>query len=384
MKRATLLFLAALAAGCGPGARDPAFDPTARVGEALTVCPSGATLPGIDVSHWDGTIDWGQVADAGQAFAFMKATEGVSFTDPAFATNWQQAGAAGVPRSAYHFFRASVDPTQQAQYFLGVIGPQASGDLPPMLDLETLDGQSGSVVGSTALTWLAYVKQQTGRAPIVYTSASFMSQLGNPAGFADYPLFVANWGVTCPNVPAPWSGWVFWQYTDSATVPGVPRPNATDADKFNGDAAALTALLDAGPPAATDAGSSTPDAGAVDGGSSSVDAGSSSGTTTGGTTTGTSTTTTGTSTTTTGGSTSTTTTGTSTGTSGTGATTGGTTSSGATSSSTGGAASSGGGAAHASSGAKAGGCGSTSGDGATSLFAIAALTLLWRRRALAR
>src|SRR5205823_168682 len=105
-----------------------------------------------------------------------------------------------------------------------------------------------------------------------YTSASFMSGIGNPSGFAEYPLFVAHWGVSCPNIPAPWSDWAFWQFTDSATVPGVPDPGATDADEFNGDASMFLAWLDAGSPASADAGPADAgptetDGGPADGGS---------------------------------------------------------------------------------------------------------------------
>ena len=284
MKRAWLL-AALVVAGCGRPERDPAFDPTAT-DQALSVCANGTTVPGIDVSHWDGTIDWGQVADGGQTFVFMKATEGTGFTDPEFAANWQGAKAAGVARGAYHFFHSNVDPIQQADYFLSVAGNDFSHDLPPMLDLEVTDNSTNAVVASTALAWLQHVQEVTGRAPVVYTSARFMNSIGNPSGFEAYPLFVANWQVTCPNVPTPWTGWVFWQSTDSETVSGISGASAVDGDSFNGDLAGLIALTDGGPPpvivdagpATTSSSSSSSSSGSSSSSSSSSGTGTSTGT----------------------------------------------------------------------------------------------------------
>ena len=81
---------------------------------AVELCPTGPVVQGVDVSHYDGTIDWVKAHASGIDFAFMKATESTDFIDPNFATNWQAAAAAGVIRGAYHFFRPEVDPVAQA------------------------------------------------------------------------------------------------------------------------------------------------------------------------------------------------------------------------------------------------------------------------------
>ncbi|MBS2030181.1 MAG: hypothetical protein JST54_19920 [Deltaproteobacteria bacterium] len=373
MKRAWLL-AALVVAGCGRPERDPAFDPTSTsTDQALTVCAAGTTVPGIDVSHWDGTINWPQVADGGQTFVFMKATEGTGFTDPQFATNWQGAKAAGVARGAYHFFHSNMDPIQQADFFLSVAGNDFSHDLPPMLDLEVTDNSTSAVVASTALAWLQHVQEQTGRAPVVYTSARFMTSIGNPSGFEAYPLFVANWQVTCPNVPTPWTNWVFWQSTDAETVPGISGTGNVDGDSFNGDLAGLIALTDGGPPPAVDAGPATTSTSTTTTtGTTSTSSGSTTTGTTGSSSTSTSTTTT--TTTTTGGSTTgTTTAGSTTGTS----TTGISTTAGVTSTSGSGAPDAGSGASTKKSGC---GCGSSgSADALSVLFAILGLAALGRR-----
>src|SRR6185437_15314089 len=127
--RFALLFGALVLAACGPYEDDPSLG-TAT--EAIT-CPTGATLQGADVSHYQGTIAWPSV---GVSFAVAKATEGTGYTDPDFAKNWSGMKAAGVVRGAYHYIHCDIDPTQQAQYFLGVLssaGGLQAGDLPPAL-----------------------------------------------------------------------------------------------------------------------------------------------------------------------------------------------------------------------------------------------------------
>jgi lysozyme len=253
-------------AGCVGG-------PIGSVQSAQQLCASGAVTQGIDVSHYEGTIDWAAVHAAGIDFAFMKATENIDFVDPQFATNWQAAGAAGVIRGAYHFFRPEVDPVAQADYFVAHAGVPAAGDLPLTLDLEVTDTDSVAAAAQSALQFLARVAATTGRTPIVYTSASFMdSTLGSPAGFGGYTLWVANWQVSCPSMPSAWSDWRFWQKADNGTVAGISGTANVDLDEFNGSLAELQTFAGGG--ADADAGSASGDGGAVvDAGSSAPDLG---------------------------------------------------------------------------------------------------------------
>src|SRR5262249_5104026 len=87
-----------------------------------TVCAGSSTLEGVDVSHWDGAIDWSKVAGSGRAFAIAKATEGTSFLDPQFHTNWTGMKSAGLVRGAYHFFRPADSGVAQADWFLSSVG----------------------------------------------------------------------------------------------------------------------------------------------------------------------------------------------------------------------------------------------------------------------
>lgn len=195
-------------------------------------------LQGIDVSHYQGTIDWNQVRSVGTQFAFIKALEGITSTDPEFPTNWRGAKAAGLLCGAYHFYWPGDDPNQQAEAFLSIYQP-SPGDLPPVLDIETTHDQSPSSVVQGIQVWLSAVEARVGVRPILYTDPSFWKSLGDPP-FGAYPLWVADYGVTSPTVPAGWANWTFWQTSQSGSVAGVP--STVDLDLFQGSLADLQAL----------------------------------------------------------------------------------------------------------------------------------------------
>ncbi|HEX9101628.1 MAG TPA: GH25 family lysozyme [Polyangia bacterium] len=220
------------------------------------MCADGPVVKGMDVSHYDGTIDWAQAKASGIDFAFIKATENTSFVDPDFATNWKAAGAAGVIRGAYHFFRPEVDAVAQADFFVATAGVPARGDLPLALDLEVTDGIAGATVATGARQFLARVQATTGRVPVIYTSASFWMTMGSPAatGFSDAALWVANWTTGCPALPPAWSRWTFWQNTATGTVPGIAGTANVDLDQFNGSLAALQGYVDPGADGGVDGG----------------------------------------------------------------------------------------------------------------------------------
>jgi MYXO-CTERM domain-containing protein len=233
--RTTWLILVLSSAGCL--APPPGDEKVGSIGEAATVCAAGATVTGIDVSGYQGTVNWSQVAASGRKFGIAKATEGTNFIDSTFATNWSEMKKAGIIRSAYHFFHPGDDPTAQADYFVKTVGALDAGDLPLMLDLEVTDNVAGATVAANAITFLKRVETLTGKKPIVYTYPGFWSQIGNPGGFNGYPLNIANYGVSCPDVIGQWGTWVMWQYSSTGSVSGVS--GQVDEDYFNGDLAAL-------------------------------------------------------------------------------------------------------------------------------------------------
>jgi lysozyme len=195
---------------------------------------------GIDVSHYQGTVDWNTVKSAGVSFAFAKATESTSYVDSQFKTNWQTMKAAGLLRGAYHFFQAVNDATAQAQNFIKTVGVLDPTDLPPVLDIESAGGATSSTIIRGTQTWLNAVEQGLGRKPMIYTNASFWNQyLTNQ--FGTYPLWIANYGVTAPKIPNGWSQWNFWQYSQTGKVQGVS--GSVDTDWYNGTYADLLAFL---------------------------------------------------------------------------------------------------------------------------------------------
>lgn len=196
--------------------------------------PHGGPIRGIDVSHYQGNIDWVAKQAAGNRFASIKATEGASYVDPKFQRNKKVAGDVGLIRGAYHFFHANVDPIEQAKHFIATAGPFAVGDLPPLFDWESHDGVRASVQKANALKWLKYVEKASGVRPIIYASPGFLEPLGDLSDFAGYPLWIAHYGVSKPRIPAPWKSWTFWQYTDRG---------GSDMDYFNGSVEELRAFV---------------------------------------------------------------------------------------------------------------------------------------------
>jgi lysozyme len=196
-------------------------------------------VQGIDVSHAQQTVDWNEVRQAGKVFVFIKATDGITYTDPLFAANWSGAKAAGLLRGAYHFYETNDDPAAQAENFLNVVKLEP-GDLPPVVDIErTKGGESAGQIVRDLQTWLDMIERATGRVPILYTGPGYWDSLGTSA-FGRYPLWVAEYGVQSPKLPAGWASWAFWQFSESGTVAGIA--GAVDLDLFNGSLAELQAL----------------------------------------------------------------------------------------------------------------------------------------------
>jgi len=232
------LFLAACGGGADPGGFG---ESTGASGSDIKSCASGQTVEGIDVSKWDGTVNWKSVKAAGKAFAFIRVSDGVNSPDGTFATNWKNAKAAGIYRGVYQYFEPSQDPTAQAKLLLNALGSDL-GELPAVIDVETTDGESASTIRSRVNTWSSVVAKGTGRTPIVYVSPGFWPSVGGTKESDN--LWVANWGVSCPTMPSAWSSWVFWQYSDTGSVSGIS--GQVDLNRFNGSLADLAAFANGG------------------------------------------------------------------------------------------------------------------------------------------
>ncbi|WP_025685336.1 GH25 family lysozyme [Paenibacillus maysiensis] len=199
------------------------------------VISSDGHAQGIDVSHYNGTIDWQQVAAAGKTFAFIKATEGTTYQDNQFLANVQGARDASILVGAYHFLNATTTDgaRQEAANFARAL-ESAGGrlDLPPVLDYENNPkGLSPAQISEVAHAFLDETEKLTGRLPIVYTGNVFASKF-DPT-FSMYKLWVARYSTTQKPTAVPaWDNWWAWQYSSTGSVPGI-RGNV-DLDEFNG------------------------------------------------------------------------------------------------------------------------------------------------------
>lgn len=199
---------------------------------------SSTRISGIDVSYYQGNVDWPSVRNAGAVFAIARATYGSTKVDPQFSTYWPAIKNAQLIRGAYHFFLASQDPEEQANLFIKTVGTLSEGDLPPTLDVEADSGTSSSLV-SDVQTWLNLVEQKLGMTPIIYTAPSYWNDNLN-SSFSKYPLWVAEYGVSTPKSVNGWSNWTFWQHSQSGSINGIS--GTVDQDYFNGSSNDLQAF----------------------------------------------------------------------------------------------------------------------------------------------
>lgn len=198
--------------------------------------PSAYAVHGIDVSRWQGAIDWPAVRAAGIAFAYIKATEGGDRVDPAFPDNWQGAAHAGLPRGAYHFYYFCRPAIEQAQWFIQHV-PRDPAALPHVLDLEWNHRSptctmrpDPATVRAEATRFLDILTAHYGQRPVIYTTPDFYREtgIGTLSGTEFWLRSVADH----PSTVYPGQRWSFWQYTGTGIVPGVRGP--VDINVFAG------------------------------------------------------------------------------------------------------------------------------------------------------
>jgi len=217
-----------------PQATEPAPTPVAQADTVASVVQADATtapgpILGLDVSMWQGEIDWQAVAAAGYRFVIIKASEGLNYVDPCFAANWDGAKQAGLLVSAYHVFWPTLSGEKQAKHFLDTLG-ERKADFPLAVDVERR-GASNS--GAAVEAFLLIVKEADGRNPLVYTAQGvWNAAVGWAPGWHCYPLWVADYDAASPAMPAGWDDWAIWQYSNKGSVPGIE--GHVDLDMFQG------------------------------------------------------------------------------------------------------------------------------------------------------
>ncbi|MEM6374930.1 MAG: GH25 family lysozyme [Pseudomonadota bacterium] len=200
--------------------------------------PSSYPVHGLDVSRFQGQIDWQKVRRAGIEFAFLKATEGGDLLDPRFSENWREARRAGIARGAYHFYYFCTPPDVQARWFIRNV-PRQNTALPPVLDLEwnpfspTCTRRTpGAEVRRQARIFMDLVEAHYGKRPIIYTTVEFYRQ--TDLGQLREEFWLRSTAQT-PDKTYPGQSWSFWQYTGTGLMPGVSGD--VDINVFGGSRA---------------------------------------------------------------------------------------------------------------------------------------------------
>jgi len=213
---------------------------------SATPAQAATVTYGLDVSSYQGNVNWAAQWNAGARFAYIKATEGTYYTNPYFAQQYNGSYNVGMIRGAYHF--ATPDTTSgaaQANYFVDHGGGWSKDGktLPGALDMEynpygaTCYGLSAGAMVNWIKSFSSTYTSRTGRDPVIYTSTSWWKTCtGNSAAFGGVnPLWIPRYGSSVGELPAGWGFHTIWQYTSTG-------PTVGDHNKFNGAMDRLQAL----------------------------------------------------------------------------------------------------------------------------------------------
>lgn len=197
--------------------------------------PEGYEIHGIDISHYQGDIDWhtlkneGTIKNCPIRFVMIKATEGATKIDENFEDNFYQARENGFTRGAYHFYSVLSPASEQAQHFISQVKLE-NGDLPPVLDVEHKPKkQTDEEFKHSVLQWLNIVEEHYGVKPILYTYYKFKTRYLSDEVFDQYPYWIAHYYVDSVEYKGSWK---FWQHTDVGKLPGIE--GYVDFNIYNG------------------------------------------------------------------------------------------------------------------------------------------------------
>jgi lysozyme len=176
---------------------------------------------GVDISHWDGDIDWAALKKSGISFVYIKATQGLEDVDPMFEQNWKNARKHGIRRGAYHFFDPDSDGEAQARHFLKTVKLRKD-DMITAVDVEVAASRGSEQLVSELQKWLKTVEQQVKHKPMIYCDVPFWNEHVK-ADMGEYPLWLAQWeDEEKPNeLPMGWQDYAMWQYSATGTVHGI-------------------------------------------------------------------------------------------------------------------------------------------------------------------
>lgn len=202
-------------------------------------------IQGLDVSSHQPTVDWPAQYSMGARFAYVKASEGLSYRSPTFNSQYSGAQSVGMLRGAYHFALPSISTgAAQADYFVNSGGGWSPDGktMPPLLDIEynpysSLGNTCYNMSASAMVNWIKdfsnRILSRTGRLPMIYTTTDWWSQCtGNSGAFGNHPLHLASYGQYVGAMPNGWGTYSVWQYSSTG-------PFAGDSNAWNGSYANL-------------------------------------------------------------------------------------------------------------------------------------------------
>jgi lysozyme len=197
---------------------------------ALPVSAASQVYPGMDVSEWQGDIDFEAVRESGVETVYIRAGEGSDYIDRYFESNYEKASAAGLKIGFYHYVTAAnpAEAAKQARFFYSLIEGK-SFDCYPAMDFESFPGLDRDAINAIASAYLDTLSNLLNYRPAIYSDAYNAANTWD-ASLTAYPLWVAEYGVMQPQNLGPWEDWAGFQYSDSGQIPGIE--GNVDLDQF--------------------------------------------------------------------------------------------------------------------------------------------------------
>lgn len=201
---------------------------------------SGGPIYGVDVYHGDDVESWAKVLASGHVFSTCKASEAL-FGDSKFNQYFNDSKKTGLVTGSYHFYSTGEDQVAQAKFYWNIIKNAGleKTDFSPIFDFERSDGNFSSSDSDRGYAFTQEIASLSGRLPVVYMSESTPEALGNPAWLKSLPWWLARYRSLSqgPGIDT----WVEWQFSESASVPGIGNP--CDVDIYRGSLSDLKKFI---------------------------------------------------------------------------------------------------------------------------------------------
>ena len=205
---------------------------TYKVRNEEVLLANASKVVGIDVSHYQGKINWSNVEFVNEKypieFVFIRATQGNDKKDSQFDKNWNECKRYNIIRGAYHYYRPNENSLEQAQNFIKNV-KLTKGDLPPVLDIEKLPKeQSIDNLKIGLKRFLDKIEEHYEVRPIIYTGEKYYEDFLKDE-FSDYTFWIANYNFIEAEINA---DYLIWQFTEQAKIKGIKEK--VDVNIFNG------------------------------------------------------------------------------------------------------------------------------------------------------